>query len=280
MKKYLWILLGTFLLSAGLYFFLVQHDIAAGGISGFSIVLSTIFPRLSIGSINLVLNILVLALGILVLGYDFVKKSLFASFALSGFIILFERIFPNVILSHDKIINIVFGAIVMSLGLSIVFYHDASTGGTDLIAAIVKKLTNMPIHVCMFIADFLVVSLSIKVFGIELALYAVFTILIQSLGIDYFIQGFGRKIAILIISEKYEEINKLILEKHKKGVTLLKAQGGYSLENKNVIMTVTSVRKFPIIREDIISIDDRAFIFTYQVSEVLGEGFTFDQLNN
>lgn len=132
----------------------------------------------------------------------------------------------------------------------------------------------------MFIADFVVVSLSIKVFGIELALYAVLTILIQSLGIDYFIQGFGRKIAILIISEKYEEINKLILEKHKKGVTLLKAQGGYSLENKNVIMTVTSVRKFPIIREDIISIDDRAFIFTYQVSEVLGEGFTFDQLNN
>lgn len=111
-------------------------------------------------------------------------------------------------------------------------------------------------------------------------MYAVLTILIQSLGIDYFIQGFGRKIAILIISEKYEEINKLILEKHKKGVTLLKAQGGYSLENKNVIMTVTSVRKFPIIREDIISIDDRAFIFTYQVSEVLGEGFTFDQLNN
>lgn len=104
----------------------------------------------------------------------------------------------------------------MSLGLAIVFYHGSSTGGTDLIASVVNKLTGMPIHISMFLADFVVVCSSILVFGFELGLYATLTIMIQSIGIDYFIQGFGRKIAILIISDEYEQINKTLTEKYKK----------------------------------------------------------------
>lgn len=276
MKKYIWIFFGSFLISAGLYFFLIQHDIAAGGVSGFSVVLSNIFPVLSVGVTNAVLNVLIMSLGVIILGFDFAKKSIFASLILSVFIIIFERVFPNVILTNDKIINIIFGAITMSLGLAIVFYNGSSTGGTDLIASVLNKLTGIPIHISMFLADFVVVISSMIVFGVELGLYAVLTIMIQSMGIDYFIQGFGRKIAILVISDKYEEINKLIISKHKKGVTLLKAEGGYSYDDKKVVMTVTPFRMYPKIREEIINVDKKAFIFTYQVSEVLGEGFTFD----
>lgn len=279
MKKYIWIFFGSFLISAGLYFFLIQHDIAAGGVSGFSVVLSNIFPVLSVGVTNAVLNVLIMSLGVIILGFDFAKKSIFASLVLSAFIIIFERIFPDVILTNDKIINIIFGAITMSLGLAIVFYNGSSTGGTDLIASVLNKLTGIPIHISMFLADFVVVISSMIVFGVELGLYAVLTIMIQSIGIDYFIQGFGRKIAILVISDKYEEINKLIISKHKKGVTLLKAEGGYSYDEKKVVMTVTPFRMYPKIREEIINVDKKAFIFTYQVSEVLGEGFTFDQFS-
>lgn len=279
MKKYIWIFFGSFLISAGLYFFLIQHDIAAGGVSGFSVVLSNIFPVLSVGVTNAVLNVLIMSLGVIILGFDFAKKSIFASLVLSAFIIIFERIFPNVILTNDKIINIIFGAITMSLGLAIVFYNGSSTGGTDLIASVLNKLTGIPIHISMFLTDFVVVISSMIVFGVELGLYAVLTIMIQSIGIDYFIQGFGRKIAILVISDKYEEINKLIISKHKKGVTLLKAEGGYSYDDKKVVMTVTPFRMYPKIREEIINVDKKAFIFTYQVSEVLGEGFTFDQFS-
>lgn len=279
MKKYIWIFFGSFLISAGLYFFLIQHDIAAGGVSGFSVVLSNIFPVLSVGVTNAVLNVLIMSLGVIILGFDFAKKSIFASLILSVFIIIFERVFPNVILTNDKIINIIFGAITMSLGLAIVFYNGSSTGGTDLIASVLNKLTGIPIHISMFLADFVVVISSMIVFGVELGLYAVLTIMIQSIGIDYFIQGFGRKIAILVISDKYEEINKLIISKHKKGVTLLKAEGGYSYDDKKVVMTVTPFRMYPKIREEIINVDKKAFIFTYQVSEVLGEGFTFDQFS-
>lgn len=278
MKKYLLILLGSFLIASGLYFFLLSNDIAAGGLSGFALVISTAFPVLNLGMVNLILNVLVLIAGVIFINFDFAKKSLVSSLAVSAFIIVFEMLVPNVSISDDKIINIIFGSTIVSLGLGIVFHHEASSGGTDLIAAILNRKFGLALHVCLFMADFVVVSLSAMLFGIEMALYATLAIMIQSVGLDYFIQGFGRKIAIVVVSEKYKEINDLIINKHERGVTILKGEGGFSHRNQEVIMTVTTVRRFPSIKDDILTIDDRAFIFTYSVSEVLGEGFTFDSL--
>lgn len=279
MKKYLWILLGSFLIAGGLYFFLLSQNIAAGGLSGFALVISKAFPFINLGIVNLVLNVLVLLAGMIFIGYDFAKKSLISSLAVSAYILVFERIIPNVTLGDDKIINILFGSVIVSFGLAIVFNHEASSGGTDLIAAIFNKYFNVPLHICLFFADFTVVALSIFIFGIELAMYATLAIMIQSMGFDYFMQGFGRKISIMVISDKYKEINEMLINKHAKGVTLLEAEGGFSHNDKKVVMTVTSIRTFPAIKDDILQIDDRAFVFTYTISEVLGEGFTYNQLN-
>ncbi len=279
MKKYLWILFGSFLIAGGLYFFLLSQNIAAGGLSGFALVISKAFPFINLGIVNLVLNVLVLLAGMIFIGYDFAKKSLISSLAVSAYILVFERIIPNVTLGDDKIINILFGSVIVSFGLAIVFNHEASSGGTDLIAAIFNKYFNVPLHICLFFADFTVVVLSIFIFGIELAMYATLAIMIQSMGFDYFMQGFGRKISIMVISDKYKEINEMLINKHAKGVTLLEAEGGFSHNDKKVVMTVTSIRTFPAIKDDILQIDDRAFVFTYTISEVLGEGFTYNQLN-
>ncbi|WP_311491702.1 YitT family protein [uncultured Anaerococcus sp.] len=279
MKKYLWILFGSFLIAGGLYFFLLGQDIAAGGISGFALVVSKALPFLNLGTVNLVLNVVVLLAGMVFIGYDFAKKSLISSLAVSAYILVFEKTLPDLAFGNDKIINIIFGSIIVSFGLAIVFNHEASSGGTDLIAAIFNKYFNVPLHVCLFFADFIVVVLSAFIFGMELAMYATLAIMIQSMGFDYFMQGFGRKISIMVISDKYKEINEMLVNKHEKGVTLIEAEGGYSHNNKKVIMTITSVRTFPIIKDDILQIDDRAFVFTYTISEVLGEGFTFNQLN-
>lgn len=279
MKKYLWILFGSFLIGGGLYFFLLSQDIAAGGLSGFALVLSRAFPFLNLGFVNLTLNVIVLLAGMIFIGFDFAKKSLISSLAVSGYILIFEKIVPNVALGDDKIINILFGSIIVSFGLAIVFNHEASSGGTDLIAAIFNKYFNVPLHICLFFADFIVVLLSAFIFGISLAMYATLAIMIQSMGFDYFMQGFGRKISIMVISDKYKEINDMLINKHAKGVTLLEAEGGFSHNDKKVIMTVTSIRSFPAIKDDILQIDDRAFVFTYTISEVLGEGFTYYELN-
>ena len=279
MKKYLWILFGSLLIAGGLYFFLLSQNIAAGGLSGFALVISKALPSLNLGLVNLILNILVLLAGMIFISFEFAKKSLISSLAVSAYILLFENILPNVNLGNDKIINILFGSVIVSFGLAIVFNHEASSGGTDLIAAIFNKYFSVPLHICLFVADFIVVLLSAFIFGTELAMYATLAIMIQSMGFDYFMQGFGRKISIMVISEKYGEINNMLIKKHQKGVTLLEAEGGFSHKDKKVIMTITSIRTFPSIKDDILEIDDRAFIFTYTISEVLGEGFTFNQLN-
>ncbi len=279
MKKYLWILFGSFLIAGGLYFFLLSQDIAAGGISGFALVVSKGLPFLNLGRVNLLLNVIVLIAGMVFIGFDFAKKSLISSLAVSAYILVFEKIVPNVSLGNDKIINIIFGSTIVSLGLAIVFNHEASSGGTDLIAAIFNKYFNVPLHVCLFFADFVVVVSSAFIIGIDLAMYATLAIMIQSIGFDYFMQGFGRKISIMVISDKYREINEMLVNKHEKGVTLIEAEGGYSHNEKKVVMTITSVRTFPAIKDDILQIDDRAFVFTYTISEVLGEGFTYNQLD-
>ena len=279
MKKYLWILFGSFLIAGGLYFFLLSQDIAAGGISGFALVVSKALPFLNLGLVNLLLNVIVLIAGMIFIGFEFAKKSLISSLAVSAYILVFEKILPNVVLGNDKIINIIFGSIIVSLGLAIVFNHESSSGGTDLIAAIFNKYFNVPLHVCLFFADFTVVVLSAFIIGIELSMYATLAIMIQSIGFDYFMQGFGRKISIMVISDKYKEINQMLVNKHAKGVTLLEAEGGFTHNEKKVVMTITSVRTFPVIKDDILQIDDRAFVFTYTISEVLGEGFTYNQLD-
>lgn len=279
MKKYLWILFGSFLIASGLYFFLLSQDIAAGGISGFALVMSKALPFLNLGLVNLLLNVIVLIAGMIFIGFEFAKKSLISSLAVSAYILVFEKILQNVTLGNDKIINIIFGSIIVSLGLAIVFNHESSSGGTDLIAAIFNKYFNVPLHVCLFFADFTVVVLSAFIIGIELSMYATLAIMIQSIGFDYFMQGFGRKISIMVISDKYKEINEMLINKHAKGVTLLEAEGGFSHNEKKVIMTITSIRSFPAIKDDILQIDDRAFVFTYTISEVLGEGFTYNQLD-
>lgn len=279
MKKYLWILFGSFLIAGGLYFFLLSQDIAAGGISGFALVVSKALPFLNLGLVNLLLNVIVLIAGMVFIGFEFAKKSLISSLAVSAYILVFEKILPNVVLGNDKIINIIFGSIIVSLGLAIVFNHESSSGGTDLIAAIFNKYFNVPLHVCLFFADFTVVVLSAFIIGIELSMYATLAIMIQSIGFDYFMQGFGRKISIMVISDKYKEINQMLVNKHAKGVTLLEAEGGFTHNEKKVVMTITSVRTFPVIKDDILQIDDRAFVFTYTISEVLGEGFTYNQLD-
>lgn len=279
MKKYLWIILGSFLIASGLYFFLLSNDIAAGGLSGLALVISEAMPNINLGLVNLILNIIVLISGVVLISFDFAKKSLISSLSVSLFIIIFERIAPNIILSRDLIINIIFGSIIVSLGLGIVFHNGSSSGGTDLIGAIFNRRFNIPLHICLFVADFLVVALSAKLFGLELALYATFAIMIQSFGLDYFIQGFGRKVAIVVVSDRYEDINSMLINKYERGVTIFKAEGGYLHEDRKVIMTVTSFRLYPKIQKDILDIDDKAFMFTYSISEVLGEGFTFEGLN-
>lgn len=277
MRKNAYIVTGSVLVAVGLYFFLLQNNIAAGGISGISLVLSRLLG-LPIGPINLVLNIGILLLGSIFISKDFAKRSILSAATVSFTIILLERFLPDIILTKDLILNVIFGPLIVAVGLGLIFYNGGSSGGTDVIATIINKYSEIPIHICLFLTDFTIIIMAMFILGFEPSLYAVLAIIIQSMCLDYVSQGLGRKIAIFIISDKYAEINDLLVNKYKRGVTLLHAEGGYTGREKKLVLTISSVRRFPVIREEILKMDDKAFIFSYTISEVFGEGFSIKEL--
>lgn len=273
------IIFNSILIAFGMYFFLVQHNIASGGVTGISLIFSKWFSFFTVGQWSLFLNLILFILAFLLMGKEFGSKSVLSATVISLSLMYFEKFFPNTIFSNDTIINILFGSGIVSYALSKIFFNNSSSGGTDIIAAIVNKYFNIALAKCLFFIDFLVVVMAVKEFGIEMAMYAVLSVIIQSFGFNYFIQGLGRKIAITIISDYSDEINSMILNKYRRGVSLYKSEGGYSHRKRDILLTVVPFRKYIPIKDDILKIDKNAFVFTHTISEVLGEGFTYDILN-
>lgn len=273
------IIFNSILIAFGMYFFLVQHNIASGGVTGISLIFSKWFSFFTVGQWSLFLNLILFILAFLLMGKEFGSKSVLSATVISLSLMYFEKFFPNTIFSNDTIINILFGSGIVSYALSKIFFNNSSSGGTDIIAAIVNKYFNIALAKCLFSIDLLVVVMAVKEFGIEMAMYAVLSVIIQSFGFNYFIQGLGRKIAITIISDYNDEINSMILNKYRRGVSLYKSEGGYSHRKRDILLTVVPFRKYVPIRDDILKIDENAFVFTHTISEVLGEGFTYDILN-
>lgn len=277
MRKNFYIFIGAILMATGLYFFLLQHNISAGGLSGLSLVMSQLIP-VPLGIINLILNVIVLTLGAVFISKKFAQKSILAAVTLSVTIIILENLFPDVILTNDMILNVIFGPLIIAVGLGLIFYNGGSSGGSDVIATVINKYKEIPMHISLFFTDFTIIMISMVVLGVEPSLYAVLAVIIQSICLDYVSQGLGRKIAVFIISDKYTEINDLLTKKYHRGVTLLHAEGGYTRRDKKLVLTISNVRSFPVIREEILQMDDKAFIFSYTISEVFGEGFTMKEL--
>lgn len=278
-KKVFMITLGSVLLSVGSFFFLINNDIAAGGVTGISMVFSSILPIFTTGEWSLILNLLLFVLAFILVGKKFGIRSIYSSGIVSIVIIILEKIYPNgIVLTNDMILNVVMGSVIQAIGMGLVFYYEGSTGGTDILAVILNKYTHIAIGRSLMIIDILVIILAGFQFGIEKALYATFTVIITTQGIDYLIQGLGRKVAMFIISDKIEEIRDTIISDYDRGVTIFNAEGGYSKENKKIIFTILTNRQYIDIRKEIEKIDKKAFMFTHPISEIYGEGFTFEKL--
>lgn len=277
--KIFWITLGSFIFSFGSYFFLVKHNIAAGGVTGLAMVASDFLPFFSVGVWSLLLNTFLFILAFWKLGKQFGTYSLYSSTLLSIFIIIFERTFKkDFTITNDMVLNMIFGSLLGAVGLSIVFYNNATTGGSDIIAALVNKYFDLSITKCLYLVDTCIVILAFYSYGIEKGLYALVVIAMMIPIMDYLLIAKDRKVQIVIITEHVDEVNDLILNKYDRGVTLLHGEGGYSKEDKKIIMSILLKSQYAKIKQDIEKIDDKAFVFTNYVSEIYGEGFTYDTL--
>lgn len=276
MKKVFWeylkITAGTLILALGISLFLVPANLATGGVTGFAIVMTSFFPQMDVGAIMMISNVVLFAVGFAVIGPSFGVKTIYSSFALSGIVWAIEVLMPlNGPIVDDLMINLIFGVVTSGIGLAIVFYEDASTGGTDIIAKIINKFFDLDMGKALLAADFLIVLVAVFAFDIKTGLYALLGVFMNSIVVDGAIEGLSRKIQVSIISKQPDIIKMHIIEHLDRGATLYNAEGVYSSEEKKVITTVVNRREFIRLRKFIKAEDPNAFVMCTNVIDVLGE---------
>ena len=265
---------GLLLVGIGICFFKIPNNFATGGVSGLAIIASSFFKDIDVGPMMLIINIVLLIVGFIFLGPDFGSKTMYSSFALSGIVWAIQKIYPlKHSLTDDMMLELIFSIIFPAIGSAIVFNLNASTGGTDIVAKILSKHTNLNIGKTLLLTDFLIAAGAGAVFGIKIGMYSILGLSLKAFVIDLVMEGFNVSKQFVIISTKSDEIKEYIVTQLHRGATIYKAEGAFSHKTEDVISTVLSRRQAIKLRTYIRSIDDSAFITISNTSETIGKGF-------
>lgn len=271
---------GAFLVAAGIVYFLVPNNLAAGGVSGLAIVLGAFWPQLPVGFMMLGMNMVLFVAGFALIGREFGAKTVYTSFLVSGLTWFLEGFFPiSGPLTDDILVQLVFGVLCSAAGMAVVFNQNASTGGTDITAKILNKFFHIDLGKGVLLSDFLIVAGAVAVFGPRVGMYALLGVIMNGILVDWFILGMKVHKYVMIISRESEKISAFILDELESGATIYEARGAYTGEPKEVISTIVNRRKFIRLRNFIRDIDPDAFISVQSIHEVLGEGFSDLRLN-
>ncbi|WP_313164189.1 YitT family protein [Sedimentibacter sp.] len=274
LKEYFFIAIGSFFVALGVYYFMVPENLATGGVSGLSIVLNN-YISIPISFINFFLNFILFILGFIFLGKEFGGKTIFSVIFLSLFMYMMETFFPvSAPVTDEILLNLICGIVISAIGLSIVFNQNASTGGTDIVAKMLNKYFNMDIGKGLMTADVIVVVSAFFTYGIQTGIVGAFGWFLNGVVVNYFLDGFSVKNEVVIISENPDEIKKYIFDKLDRGVTLYKAEGGYTNEEKNIIVTILDRKEYYILKKQLKIIDPKVFVTVRTVQEVYGFGFS------
>ncbi len=267
---YLFVLLGSAIIAVAFSVFLLPNNIASGGVSGISTILKSTLgfkPAL----VQWAFNIPLFIAGVVLLGRQFGMKTLAGTIFLPLVVLLTEDLSPA---TDNPLLAAIFGGLCIGLGLGIVFRGKASTGGTDLAAQIVHKYSGFSLGICVAFIDGLIVLTAAIVFDLESGMYALIALFVTSKTIDLVQIGLARSKMTLIITSEEELVTNAIVHELDRGVTKLTGVGGYTNENRPVLMCVLDQSEFITLRDIVQSIDRNAFITVVDATEVLGEGFT------
>lgn len=281
---YIFILTGSFILAVGFVFFVTPHKIVPGGVYGIGIVVHyltrgmfTLWPDgFPIGLFGLILNIPLTLAGIKILGPRFGVKTIVGFVLTSIFIdgISYLRPVSNVALINDVLLSSVFAGVLVGVGLGLIFKSKATSGGSDIIAMIIGKYTQLQLGKLMIYVDSVIVLTGLLAFkDWQIPLYSLVVIYITGRAIDLILEGADYNKALLIISKKHPEIKNKILKDLERGGTYLRGEGMFTGDEKQIIYTVVSRREVAILQEYISIIDPDAFITVMDAREILGEGF-------
>ncbi|WP_103981001.1 YitT family protein [Helcococcus massiliensis] len=276
-----YILVGTFIMTTGTIFFNIPLKIAAGGVTGFAQVINYYIPNLNIGLVMGVLNVILLLVGYMVIGKEFGLYTIIGAGSYSGFMTIFDALIEiKEPILGDNLANLILGAVLIGLGLAIVFRQNASTGGTDVLAKILESKMGISVSKGMLIVDAFVIALAGFTFGLQSGIYAFMSLYITTWVLDNTIAGFNSKIQMVIVSKEIENINNFIHKEINRGTTFYDARGGYTKKEQNVLVSIVDTKQYIKIRNYINSIDDDAFVYITNINEVIGYGFSREAANN
>lgn len=274
LKEMIWLHIGLIITAAGTYFFLVPNNIAAGGVSGLAMVIQPYMPKLSIGLLMTLMNLVLFVVGFVFIDSSFGARSIYASFTFSFIVWIMEKTIPMTQpFTNDLLIELLFGSLLSAIGIAIVFEQNASTGGTDIVAKILNKYAHLELGKALLLVDLVITLLAAYTFGIKKGMYALLGVIILGVIIDVVISGLNDYKKVEILSCEGEKIKKFIIEELDRGATLYIGKGAYTNEEKEIINTVLDKKQFIKLKKFIHETDNKAFIITYNVHETLGEGF-------
>lgn len=265
------IVAGSLISAAGINAFLVPHKFISGGVSGLSQLFSYFSP-VSVGTYLLIFNIPIFIFGWRYVGRIFIMGSIVGTMAFSGSLYATEWMIHTG-WAPEALLSAVIGGVLSGGGTGLVFRANSSHGGTDVIAAAVKRRWSLSIGTVGFIFNVIIVSILGVFFGLHAALYTIVSQFAASMALDRVIMGLDTSRAVFIISSKPQKIADLILKKLNRGVTFLEGEGAYLGTRQRVIYCVVSLSQLARVKHYVKSADPHAFLSVAEVSEVLGKGF-------
>ena len=273
-REWLMITAGILIMSAGIYFFKFPNHFSTGGVTGISIVLGHYFPSLTPATFVTVINVLLLVLGFLVFGRSFGVRTVYASLLMSGTLQLLEILCPmSRPMTSQPLAELLFAVGLPAVGSAILFNLDASSGGTDIIAMILRKYTSLNIGIALLCTDTVITLSACAAFGMETGLFSVLGLVIKALFVDMVTDNLRVKKCFQIITSHPEPIEAFITGTLHRGATQLHGEGVYTHEGKTVVMTVVSRQQAVKLRNYIRGTDPGAFMIITSSTEIIGNGF-------
>ena len=268
LKEFVTITVGTLIVSAAVYCFMMPSHISIGSATALAMVLSNFIP-LPMSMITLAINVVLLIIGFLLIGPEFGVKTVYCAILLPLMLGLFEIILPDFqSITQDPLLDVICYILVVSVGLSILFSHNASSGGLDIVAKLMNKYLRMDLGQAMSLSGILVALSSALCYDKKTVVLSVLGTYFGGMVLDHFIFGMNIKRRVCIISPKVEEITQFILHDLHSGASLNEIIGAYDNKVRREIITIVDKQEYRKLMDYVRKTDPKAFITVYSVSEI------------
>lgn len=274
-KEYLLITAGVMLVVIGVYFFKFPNNFSIGGVTGIAILLNPLFgPSISSGTLVLIINIVLLIIGYIFLGRSFGNRTAYGSILMSVSLRLLEYLFPmEGPMTSEPILELAFAVILPAVGAAILFNIGSSTGGTDIIAMLLRKYSSIDIGRALLMTDILLTVAALFVFDIQTGLLSILGLLLKTSLVDIVIESMNLNKYFTIICENPEPICDYILHNIHRSATVIDAQGAFTHSGKKIILAVMNRTQAVNLRKFIKQTEPEAFLLITNTSEIIGKGF-------